>query len=117
MKGIIKYYVRCLWSKIAYSLTSLRNSGVDFFYPDALIRGHMGVKLAFSFQTVSDIERGWILANKDQHRQLKSLQEKGSKKEVSTDASDPRSSSISVTEMEFFSKMVAVIYFNLCCLL
>lgn len=34
-------------------------------------------------QTVSDIERGWILVNKDQHRQLKSLQEKGSKKEVS----------------------------------
>lgn len=33
-------------------------------------------------QTVSDIERGWILVNKDQHRQLKSLQEKGSKKEV-----------------------------------
>lgn len=34
-------------------------------------------------QTVSDIERGWILVNKDQHRQLKSLQEKNSKKEVS----------------------------------
>ena len=34
-------------------------------------------------QTVSDIERSWILVNKDQHRQLKSLQEKGSKKEVS----------------------------------
>uniref|UniRef100_A0AAZ3RF81 Sorting nexin-17 n=1 Tax=Oncorhynchus tshawytscha TaxID=74940 RepID=A0AAZ3RF81_ONCTS len=32
-------------------------------------------------RTVSDIERGWILVNKDQHRQLKSLQEKGSKKE------------------------------------
>uniref|UniRef100_A0A8C5EBU2 Sorting nexin-17 n=1 Tax=Gouania willdenowi TaxID=441366 RepID=A0A8C5EBU2_GOUWI len=32
-------------------------------------------------QTVSDVERGWILVNKDQHRQLKSLQEKGSKKE------------------------------------
>lgn len=33
-------------------------------------------------QTVADIERGWILANKEQHRQLKSLQEKVSKKEV-----------------------------------
>lgn len=33
-------------------------------------------------QTVSDVDRGWILVNKDQHRQLKSLQEKGSKKEV-----------------------------------
>lgn len=35
-------------------------------------------------QTVSDIERGWILVNKEQHRQLKSLQEKVSKKEVGT---------------------------------
>lgn len=33
-------------------------------------------------QTVSDIEHGWILVNKEQHRQLKSLQEKVSKKEV-----------------------------------
>lgn len=33
-------------------------------------------------QTVADIERGWILASKEQHRQLKSLQEKVSKKEV-----------------------------------
>ncbi|KAM3676415.1 sorting nexin-17 isoform 1-T1 [Ammospiza maritima maritima] len=32
-------------------------------------------------QTVSDIEHGWILVNKEQHRQLKSLQEKVSKKE------------------------------------
>lgn len=36
----------------------------------------------FFSQTVADIERGWILANKEQHRQLKSLQEKVSKKEV-----------------------------------
>lgn len=45
------------------------------------------MKMIFSLphQTVSDIERGWILVNKDQHRQLKSLQEKGSKKEVSRD--------------------------------
>lgn len=35
-----------------------------------------------SWQTVSDIEHGWILVNKEQHRQLKSLQEKVSKKEV-----------------------------------
>lgn len=31
---------------------------------------------------MSDIEHGWILVNKEQHRQLKSLQEKVSKKEV-----------------------------------
>ncbi|MGH0133073.1 UNVERIFIED_CONTAM: hypothetical protein FKN15_045374, partial [Acipenser sinensis] len=37
-------------------------------------------------ETVSDIERGWILVNKEQHRQLKSLQEKGSKKEDSPDS-------------------------------
>ncbi|KAM6433904.1 sorting nexin-17 isoform 1-T1 [Rhynochetos jubatus] len=34
-----------------------------------------------SRQTVSDIEHGWIVVNKEQHRQLKSLQEKVSKKE------------------------------------
>lgn len=47
---------------------------------------HLFRKMNFLFlphQTVSDIEQGWILVNKDQHRQLKSLQEKGSKKEVS----------------------------------
>lgn len=38
--------------------------------------------ISVSSQTVADIERGWILANKEQHRQLKSLQEKVSKKEV-----------------------------------
>ncbi|XP_057244151.1 sorting nexin-17, partial [Malurus melanocephalus] len=36
---------------------------------------------AFSLRTVSDIEHGWILVNKEQLRQLKSLQEKVSKKE------------------------------------
>lgn len=38
---------------------------------------------------MSDIERGWILVNKEQHRQLKSLQEKGSKKEVSQARNTP----------------------------
>lgn len=46
---------------------------------------------SLSHQTVSDIERGWIIVNKDQHRQLKSLQEKGSKKEVSRSLSLTRS--------------------------
>lgn len=40
-------------------------------------------------QTVSDIEHGWILVNKEQHRQLKSLQEKVSKKEVGEEGSKP----------------------------
>lgn len=42
----------------------------------------MFMRFSWPHQTVSDIERGWILVNKDQQRQLKSLQEKGSKKEV-----------------------------------
>lgn len=41
-------------------------------------------------QTVSDIEHGWILVNKEQHRQLKSLQEKVSKKEVGEEGTKPR---------------------------
>ncbi|XP_074847697.1 sorting nexin-17 isoform X2 [Carettochelys insculpta] len=40
----------------------------------------VGLNLLYA-QTVSDIERGWILVTKEQHRQLKSLQEKVSKKE------------------------------------
>lgn len=44
------------------------------------MENRVGLNLLYA-QTVSDIERGWILVNKDQHRQLKSLQEKGSKKE------------------------------------
>lgn len=56
-------------NKLALFCLSVPNDGVKF--------------LCLLHQTVSDIERGWILVNKDQHRQLKSLQEKGSKKEVS----------------------------------
>lgn len=61
------------WSSADY----LRNLPVS-------VRTCVKINLCFlPHQTVSDIERGWILVNKDQHRQLKSLQEKGSKKEVS----------------------------------
>lgn len=38
---------------------------------------------------MSDIEHGWILVNKEQHRQLKSLQEKVSKKEVGEEGTMP----------------------------
>ena len=31
---------------------------------------------------MSDISRNWVLANKDQHKHLKALQDKNSKKEV-----------------------------------
>ncbi|XP_028581218.2 sorting nexin-17 isoform X1 [Podarcis muralis] len=81
------------------SVTSLRNpeykillrkSYWDSAYDDDVMEQRVGLNLLyaqpqdsspFPFQTVADIERGWILANKEQHRQLKSLQEKVSKKE------------------------------------
>ncbi|MBN3286777.1 SNX17 protein, partial [Polyodon spathula] len=71
------------------SVTSLRNpeyrivlrkSYWDSAYDNDVMDNRVGLNLLYA-QTVSDIERGWILVNKEQHRQLKSLQEKGSKKE------------------------------------
>uniref|UniRef100_A0A672FE15 Sorting nexin-17 n=1 Tax=Salarias fasciatus TaxID=181472 RepID=A0A672FE15_SALFA len=58
----------------------LRKSYWDMSYDGDVMDNRVGLNLLYT-QTVSDIERGWILVNKDQHRQLKSLQEKGSKKE------------------------------------
>ncbi|KAG7242971.1 hypothetical protein INR49_017662 [Caranx melampygus] len=58
----------------------LRKSYWDMAYDADVMDNRVGLNLLYA-QTVSDIERGWILVNKDQHRQLKSLQEKGSKKE------------------------------------
>uniref|UniRef100_A0A8C2AMD4 Sorting nexin-17 n=2 Tax=Cyprinus carpio TaxID=7962 RepID=A0A8C2AMD4_CYPCA len=52
----------------------------DTAYDSDVMDDRVGLNLLYA-QTVSDIERGWILVNKEQHRQLKSLQEKGSKKE------------------------------------
>ncbi|RXN15333.1 sorting nexin-17 isoform X1 [Labeo rohita] len=52
----------------------------DTAYDSDVMDDSVGLNLLYA-QTVSDIERGWILVNKEQHRQLKSLQEKGSKKE------------------------------------
>ncbi|XP_048371637.1 sorting nexin-17 isoform X1 [Sphaerodactylus townsendi] len=71
------------------SVTSLRNpeykillrkSYWDSAYDDDVMEQRVGLNLLYA-QTVADIERGWILASKEQHRQLKSLQEKVSKKE------------------------------------
>lgn len=71
------------------SVTSLRNpdykivlrkSYWDSAYDSDVMEDLVGLNLLY-IQTVSDIERGWILVNKEQHRQLKSLQEKASKKE------------------------------------
>ncbi|CAL8312930.1 unnamed protein product [Lota lota] len=58
----------------------LRKSYWDMAYDVDVMENRVGLNLLYT-QTVSDIERGWILVNKDHHRQLKSLQEKGSKKE------------------------------------
>ncbi|KAM9782684.1 sorting nexin-17 [Neosynchiropus ocellatus] len=58
----------------------LRKSYWDMSYDGDVMDNRVGLNLLYA-QTLSDIERGWILVNKDQHRQLKSLQEKGSKKE------------------------------------
>uniref|UniRef100_A0A671RFW7 Sorting nexin-17 n=1 Tax=Sinocyclocheilus anshuiensis TaxID=1608454 RepID=A0A671RFW7_9TELE len=58
----------------------LRKSYWDTAYDSDVMDDRVGLNLLYA-QTVSDIERGWILVNKEQHRQLKSLQEKGSKKE------------------------------------
>nr|XP_048702118.1 sorting nexin-17 isoform X1 [Caretta caretta] len=58
----------------------LRKSYWDSSYDDDVMEQRVGLNLLYA-QTVSDIERGWILVTKEQHRQLKSLQEKVSKKE------------------------------------
>ncbi|KAM6954269.1 sorting nexin-17 [Aplochiton taeniatus] len=58
----------------------LRKSYWDTMYDSDVMDNRVGLNLLYA-QTLSDIERGWILVNKDQHKQLKSLQEKGSKKE------------------------------------
>uniref|UniRef100_A0A672P3Q3 Sorting nexin-17 n=1 Tax=Sinocyclocheilus grahami TaxID=75366 RepID=A0A672P3Q3_SINGR len=58
----------------------LRKSYWDTAYDSDVMDDRVGLNLLYA-QTVSDVERGWILVNKEQHRQLKSLQEKGSKKE------------------------------------
>ncbi|KAM4694069.1 sorting nexin-17 [Discoglossus pictus] len=72
------------------SVTSLRNpeykiilrkSYWDSSYDDDLMESRVGLNLLYA-QTLSDIERGWVLVSKEQHRQLKSLQEKVSKKEL-----------------------------------
>jgi len=47
-------------------------------------------------QAVSDIDRGWVQADKDQHKRLAALQQKNSKKEVRGELLD-----LSVNALEF----------------
>ena len=52
--------------------------GVD----DDLIEDRIAMNL-LHVQAVNDVERGWIMANKDQLKQLSTLQQRNSRKEVS----------------------------------
>ncbi|OCT79213.1 hypothetical protein XELAEV_18030309mg [Xenopus laevis] len=58
----------------------LRKSYWDSSYDEDLMENRVGLNLLYA-QAVSDVERGWVQVTKEQHRQLKSLQEKVSKKE------------------------------------
>lgn len=48
---------------------------------DDLIDDRVAMNLLY-VQAVSDIDRGWVIADKEQHRRLAALQQKNSKKEV-----------------------------------
>lgn len=50
------------------------------------------------------MERGWVLASKEEHRQLTSLQQKGSKKEVKMLPTDIWDHSTVATEEETIVK-------------
>ncbi|KAM7061029.1 sorting nexin-17 isoform 2-T2 [Acridotheres tristis] len=76
----------------------LRKSYWDSAYDDDVMEHRVGLNLLYA-QTVSDIEHGWILVNKEQHRQLKSLQEKVSKKEVRLPNEQIKEGSFKVTRM------------------
>ncbi|XP_054675969.1 sorting nexin-17 isoform X3 [Grus americana] len=76
----------------------LRKSYWDSSYDDDVMEHRVGLNLLYA-QTVSDIEHGWILVNKEQHRQLKSLQEKVSKKEVRLPSDQIKEGSFKVTRM------------------
>ncbi|XP_018117356.1 sorting nexin-17 isoform X2 [Xenopus laevis] len=58
----------------------LRKSYWDSSYDEDVMENRVGLNLLYA-QAVSDVERGWVQVTKEQHRQLKSLQEKVSKKE------------------------------------
>lgn len=53
----------------------------DPTYDEELVDDRVAMNLLY-VQAVSDIERGWVLADEDQHRRLTALQAKNSRKEV-----------------------------------
>uniref|UniRef100_A0A674PLP1 Sorting nexin 17 n=1 Tax=Takifugu rubripes TaxID=31033 RepID=A0A674PLP1_TAKRU len=79
-RGNISYFIFSYLTLGYRSYVCFFYSYWDTAYDGDVMDNRVGLSLLYA-QTVSDIERGWILVNKDQHRQLKSLQEKGSKKE------------------------------------
>lgn len=58
----------------------IRKSYWDSGWDDALMVDRVALNLAY-VQTLSDVERGWVVVPKDTQRQLATLQAKGSKKE------------------------------------
>ncbi|KAL4218167.1 Sorting nexin-17 [Mactra antiquata] len=58
----------------------LRKSYWDSSFDDELLANKVAMNLLY-VQAVSDIDREWVLATKDQKEHLKSLQQKGSKRE------------------------------------
>ena len=48
---------------------------------DELLEDRITMNLLY-VQAVNDVERGWVIANKEQRRQLGTLQQRNSKKEV-----------------------------------
>lgn len=53
----------------------------DPSFDDDLLDDRVAMNLLY-VQAVSDIDRGWVQADKEQHRRLSALQQKNSKKEV-----------------------------------
>lgn len=50
-------------------------------YEEELLQNRVTMNLLY-VQAVSDLDRGWLIASKEQHKQLDQLQSRGSKKEV-----------------------------------
>ena len=74
----------CLHSPPLFSICTPRLLFCRFWDPsfdDELLEDRVAMNL-LHVQAVSDIDRGWVNADKDQHRRLTALQQKNSKKEV-----------------------------------
>jgi len=59
----------------------LRKSYWDMAFDDDLMENKVTMNLLY-VQAISDIERGWVKVTKDQMKHLKTLQQRGSKKEL-----------------------------------